>query len=129
VSRSFRVNFSVPELKQAMDNISAYDGRATGKIENAVSRATKNISKGARQRVPVASGELKKSIRSRFDKKSVTGYVSAKQYYSHMIEFGTKPHTIGNGQHPGTAARPYMRPAFEAEKPNLIRDIENAVKP
>jgi hypothetical protein len=85
--------------------------------------------------VPVRPGRgaLKKSIRSRFDKKTVTGYVVAKQYYAHMIEFGTDKHTIPNkagktGNHPGTKACPFMKPAFEAEKGNLIRDIEQAVR-
>lgn len=125
MGRGFRVNFSVPELQTATQNLSAYDGRIAGKIEDAVSTATKNISTGARQRVPVRSGDLKKSIRSRFDKKSITGYVSAKQYYAHMIEFGVKACPSKNI--PARPAKPYMKPSFEAEKPKLINDIKQAV--
>lgn len=146
MAKGFQVKFSVPELQQAMDKISAYDGRTAGKIEEAVSASTKAISKGAKQRVPVRSGKLKKSIGSRFDKKTVAGYVSAKTPYAHLVEFGAKTRTITskspmmideNGirrfamsaKIPKRNEKPYMRPAFEDERPNLIKNITQAVKP
>ncbi|MPM69780.1 hypothetical protein SDC9_116728 [bioreactor metagenome] len=130
MGRGFRVNFSVPELQIALNQLSAYDGKTAAKIEDAVSRSTKNISKGAKSRVRVRTGKLKKSISSRFDKKSITGYVAAKTSYAHLIEFGAKVH---NARPPfmksWTPESPYMRPSYEQEKPVLIRDIEKAVKP
>ncbi len=129
MGRGFRVNFSVPELQQAVDKLSAYNGRAAARVEDAVSKATKNISKGAKSRVRVRTGKLKKSITSRFDKKSITGYVAAKTPYAHLIEFGARVHDapppFGKSW---TTESPYMRPAFEQEKPTLIREITQAVK-
>ena len=140
---SFRVSMKVPELAAALKQIGAYDGKTAQKIEDAVSTATKNIAKGAKQRVPVLSGALKKSISSRFDKKTITGYVSAKEPYAHLVEFGHKGATVEpvdkealtvNGavvesaKVPNVGAKPYLRPAFEQEKPELIRNITQAVK-
>lgn len=153
MSRGFRINFSVPELSKTLSQISAYDGKTAIKIENAVRGSTKNICSGAKKRVPVRTGALKKSISSQFDQRTVTGYVAARKPHAHLVEFGaraakTVPDTkkalkipwlggMGVGgtyfaksaNIPARRERPYMRPAFEDEKPNLIRKIKEAVKP
>lgn len=36
--------------------------------------------------------------------------------YDHLVQLGTKPHKIGKGRHPGTAANPYRRRAWEGVK-------------
>jgi len=140
----FRVNFSVPELSDAISSLSAFDGKSAAKVEDAISSSTKAIAKGAKNRVPVRTGALKKKISSRFDKGSLTGYVSAKTPYAHLVEFGAKAASIkpvtkkallfkggysAKANIPARAARPYMRPSFEEEKPNLIRNVKEAVKP
>lgn len=161
-TRDFRIYFDVPELGEAIRQIGAYDGKAATRIENAVKQATKNIKEGAKARVPVRTGALKKSISARFHRKSVTGYVKAGSYnggrgggvpYAHLVEFGAKATTVKpvkakalNIGPPGAEAaglnefarkvqipkrneRPFMRPAFEEEKPNLIRAVKEAVQP
>ena len=147
MSRPFRVNFSVPELKTALDNISKYNGKTAARIENAVANSTKAIGKGARQRVPVDSGGLKKSIRTRFDKKTITGTVRARKPHAHLVEFGAGPAVVkpkrkqaltidefGTRRYakkariPARAPRPFMRPAYEQEKPHLISEITKAVR-
>jgi pectin methylesterase-like acyl-CoA thioesterase len=149
--RGFQVNFSVPELSEAIAQIGAYDGRTAAKVEKAVQTATKNIGAGARRRVPVKSGDLKKSISTRFDSKSITGYVAARKPHAHLVEFGAKgatekPETkkalkipspglgvasmyAASADIPARREHPYMRPSFEDEKPNLIRGVKEAVKP
>ena len=149
--KGFRVNFSVPELSQTISQIDAYDGRTAAKVEKAVQTSTKNIGAGARRRVPVRSGDLKKAISSRFDSKSITGYVAARKPYAHLVEFGAKGAAekpekkkalqipspgIGladisatKAQIPARREHPYMRPSFEDEKPKLIQGVKEAVKP
>jgi HK97 gp10 family phage protein len=153
MGRGFQINYKVPEIQQALNNISAYDGKTRLKIEEAISQSTKAIAAGAKQRVPVRTGNLKKTIKSSFDRGTATGYVKAGKYlgsqsggypYAHLVEFGTKPHTIvaknakalsirggfiEQVNHPGAQEHPFMRPAFEQEKPNLIRNVTQAVKP
>lgn len=129
----FYVDTKVPELKEALDKIGAYDGKARLRIEQAVLASTRAIREGAARRVPVLTGELKSTIRAGFNRKDVVGTIKAGKYrggysgvyHAHLVEFGTKPH----GNHPGTSERPFMRPAFEEERPNLIRGLSEAVKP
>lgn len=49
----------------------------------------------------------------------------------HLVEFGTAPHwqpNRGGGQmHPGAQAKPFMRPAYEATKDEIVRQTGEAV--
>lgn len=152
MSRGFRVNMSVPELGRALQQISAYDGKAALGIENAVHSSTKAIGVGARQRVSVKTGNLKKKIRTRFSRNKygrglTEGAVAGVTPYAHLVEFGAKATVVKpktkkalaidafgyrryakKAHIPKRAEHPFMRPAFENEKPNLIRNIAEAVK-
>lgn len=82
-------------------------------------------------RVPVRTGRLRQSIAIREQSNSIT--VGPDTEYAEFVEFGTRPHVIkpknkkalafmAGGQmvvvkqvnHPGTKAKPFVRPAFEA---------------
>lgn len=127
MAKGFYVNFKVTELNDVLKDMGKYDAKTAMKIEAAVSTSTKAIGKGARQRVAVDSGDLRKSIRTSFNTQKVTGTISAKQYYAHFVEFGAK--AVPSRNIPKRSERPYMRPAFEQEKPNLIKAVTEAVKP
>ena len=49
----------------------------------------------------------------------------------HLVEFGTAPHwqpNRGGGQmHPGAQAKPFLRPAYEATKDEIVRQTGEAV--
>jgi HK97 gp10 family phage protein len=51
--------------------------------------------------------------------KTASGSITANTFYAHIPEFGSKY----------VHERPYMRPAYEDEKPKLIKGIKDAVKP
>lgn len=40
---------------------------------------------------------------------------------AHLVELGTAPHNINGWIHPGASPSPFMRPAFEAMKAEVIR--------
>ncbi len=148
---SFRVYFDVPEIEQAINAISVYDGKSRLAVENAVKNATLAIKAGAKQRVPVKSGKLKKQITSTFKTKSCTGFVRVKSPLAHLIEFGVKANVekpknkkallimgfrnannkllIKKANLPARAGKPFLKDSFDEEKPNLIRDLEKAVQP
>jgi len=84
-------------------------------------------SEANRRRYRLYAGALRDSIRisGRIDRRN--GNITAKVvaggktksgadvFYAHMVEFGTKPHIIGDGTHPGVQAKPFMRPALDAQ--------------
>jgi len=142
--RGFGVTFSVPEIKDAVAKIGTYDTKTAAKVEQAIANSTGAIAKGAKSRVPVKTGKLKKKISSQFDRGTLTGRVAAKTSYAHLVEFGAKAASVKPVQKkallfkggysakanvPARTEHPYMRPSFEQEKPNLIRNVKEAVKP
>lgn len=66
--------------------------------------------------------------------------------YAHLVEFGTRPHSLGKGSmldpfrrsakvknqhgatHPGTAPQPFMRPAFDGKKFEAVRVCADTVR-
>lgn len=78
------------------------------------------VRKDARRRAPVATGNLRKQIRTRRSKLStvynVTYFVGVggKAFYWRFIEFGTKDQP----------AHPFLRPAFEENKKAAIEAIK-----
>lgn len=61
-------------------------------------------------------------------------------YYAHLVEFGAKPHSLAKGasakkgklqgagsMHPGARKKPFMRPAFDAEKAGAERDLADCI--
>lgn len=47
----------------------------------------------------------------------------------HLQEFGVEPHKIGDIEHPGHAAQPFLTPAFEAEGPSAIKRFGEKLGP
>lgn len=120
----------------------------------------KNIMRGAlragaveirdeiKQRAPVASGDLKKSIRvtSRTQKGRVSASAKvgdAKAWYAHLVEFGTRPHiikakpgramrfagtTTAQVSHPGIAGRPFIRPAADEATPRALQEVTKYIR-
>ena len=97
------------------------------------------IAKQAKARVPIKFGRLKKNIAviaGKFERGTAIVYVHTKPkaWYSHMIEFGTKPHAVAKKSntssgkqtgkmHPGGKAHPYMRPAFDTTHKEVLDAI------
>lgn len=102
----------------------------------------------ARQRAPVLTGELKRSIKTKSRKARVTnertvsvGVAGKEGPLAHLVEFGSAPHTIEaapgkvladrkTGQvfgrkvaHPGTPPKPFLRPAADAKAGEALATI------
>ena len=142
--KAFVVSTKIPNVQDAIGRIGAFSGRARLRVEKAVNDSTLNIKQGAIERVRVRKGNLRKSIKSKFRASGPSGLVYSNRPTAHLIELGVKPHKISvkgkkaliiNGDfvrkgvsHPGFAAKPFLRPAYENEKPRFIRNVEEAVK-
>lgn len=47
----------------------------------------------------------------------------------HLLEFGTVPHLINGWLHPGTRAQPFLRPAFEETKDEVVEILGREIGP
>jgi HK97 gp10 family phage protein len=111
-------------------------------MRSALRAGAKVILEEAKQNVPVSSGDLRDSLRvSTSSKKGlVTASVKAgnkKVWYSRLVEFGTAPHSIRarsgflnfggiftkSVEHPGSKAKPFLRPAFDSRSNQAIEAI------
>lgn len=140
----FRVHVDNSDVTKALERIQLYSKKMPLAVENAVSGSAKAIARGGKQRVRVKSGKLKKSIGSSFDLKKCEGKALVKMPHAHLIEFGAKASVakpkkkkalkingdfLGKAKIPARRAFPFMKPAYEAEKPVLLKKIKEAVQP
>jgi len=144
MGNKFIMKVSTAELSNAINSIDLYDGKTRLKVEDVLNQGAKWVANGARQRVAVRSGKTKNSIKSSLSRPKLESYVKATTPQAHLVEFGVKPHSLDKGakrkvmvinghpvsgkiMHPGTKARPFMKPAFEAEVGAITRAIVKAV--
>ena len=142
MSRDFVVTIRVPELQKALKQVEAYDQNTRSRIGSAVQHSTNAIADGARRRVSVRTGRLIKKIGADYNSQKLEGTVTAKTPYAHLVEFGAKGATVApkkkkalhfggrfaaSANIPERKAKPFLRPAFEAEKPNLVNALNEAV--
>lgn len=128
-------------------------------MRGALRAGAKPIADEARKNAPVGpsnaenerlyggyEGALRDSIRvgAKIDprKGQVIGYArvggkskrtKADVFYSHFVEFGTKPHSVLNGgkgdpTHPGTQPKPFMRPALDGQSEAAIQAAGEYIK-
>lgn len=132
------------ELEQALYDL-GNDRTIRSTMKRAMLEAAEPMARDARARVPVGeTGNLRESIdvgvrlnsrqaaerRSRAHIKAtgtfVEVFVGAGKggAQAHLIEFGTGPRSNKKGANRGQmAARPFMRPAWEAHKQQVLRDF------
>lgn len=144
----------IEELNQVLDGL-AGDKKLSGKVVRGIlNKGAKPIIDDAKNRVAKENGDLQKSIGTipgRGRGKGEQVYVGPRRggrfkgYAGHLVEYGTAPHIIrakaaggqlhlrGNVfveqvQHPGAAAKPFMRPAFDTKKDEAIGIIKDECK-
>lgn len=129
-----------------------------GKVQKNITRAALRAGAAVllpevKQRIPVASGNLRDTARITTRAKGGEASASVKvggkfkgkdAWYAHLVEFGTRPHIIRPQErggllrfgeviarevrHPGTAARPFMRPAVDANFNRVIDAVTAKVR-
>lgn len=141
-----RITCKTKGVQEVIANLKKYDEKTQQKIGDVVNTSLKNIAKGARSRLPQSkTGNLRKGLKKKYSKKATGGTVTSKAAHSHLIEFGTRPHKIAvknkkvlsdertifgkEVMHPGTKPRPFLQPAYYAERSNYIEGLKKAVKP
>ncbi len=118
-------------------------------VRGALRAGAKIVLDEVKQRIPAKTGQLRASARitTRFRKGTVSASVKVGNvvaWYAHLVEFGTKQHIIkpktrgGAMQfggittrevlHPGTSARPFMRPAADASLTQALAAVQTHVR-
>lgn len=93
---------------------------AVGNVIEAVDKSGSNIQKNARFKVPVDTGDLRKSITKITDRSHTqpTTEVYTDLEYGDDVELGTYKQR----------AQPYLFPSLEEEIPNLEKGIRDAIR-
>jgi len=124
------------DFEKALDQLVAKVARKI--VTQPIRKGTKTIAENAKARTPVRTGAMKKAITVRASKTKRRGEISfnvifdTKRYsrlvshskagrrffYPAAIEYGTSRQ----------AAKPFMRPAFDAQKAPALRTIMNDIR-
>ena len=145
---SITLKISEADMARARKGISLARERVTEGVIKALTRNAFRIEAEAKQNLTdngsVATGTLRRSIRA-FPAGLDTA-VSTNVEYAEFVEHGTAPHVIrptnakalrfqtSSGvvfatkvNHPGTRAKPFMHPAYEKNRPQLIKELTEAL--
>ena len=87
-------------------------------LRTAVRDSAKAIRADARTRVPVDSGDLRKSIKFRTAKGGLSATIRVDEFYGRFVEFGTT----------SQAAQPFLGPAAQAERTRFPGRISDDVR-
>lgn len=144
----------IEELGQVLDGLAGDKKLSNAVMRGLLNKGAKPIIEEAKRLVPKGNGDLEKSIGAipgRGQGKGEQVYIGPRRggrfkgYAGHLIEYGTAPHIIRakaaggllrfNGNvavpevhHPGTPARPFMRPAFDSKKDEAVGIITDGCR-
>ena len=115
--------------KKLQSQLSAMPDAVRANLQKSIRLNTEQAASMARRLVPVATGELKGWIYTKYDDDGLTGSVEAApstreaQIKAKAVEFGRKKGNRGT-----TAAQPYIRLAQKTQAPKFQRSIKSAVR-
>ena len=142
----FIVKVENKDLAKALNSISAWDGKARLRVEDALKKGTRAIRSQAYQRAAKKSGALKKSIKCGFSTTKLEGRVYTNLPYAHQVEYGTRQYKIAPKKkkalkfsvdgtnvfakkviRPKREGKPFMKPAYDYVAPDIIKNVRRAV--
>lgn len=114
------------------------------KLEAALGKACALVERSAKQKAPKGNGELRRSITSKVDMSEQQGIVFTPLEYAPYVEYGTGLFAEdGNGRQDvpwhyqdekgewhttsGMKPQPYMRPALDENRADIIRIIKEGI--
>nr|DAE53968.1 MAG TPA: putative tail component [Bacteriophage sp.] len=153
MAKKFYISVDRGELSQALNSISAYDGKARDGVEKALRGGAKRTVSDAKRRIRSKTGNLRKGVKSEFYGRggvTPTAIVESVAYHSHLVEFGAKATTTRLDPSAGKKAlkivdtrvlryanhadipvrrpHPFLKPAYDAQYPQILKDVKEAVK-
>ena len=116
-----RIKIDVEGIDNILNQFSRFDQESRVNLRKAVRSNANALRKAIQSRAPVDSGNLKSSIKAKYEKDGFgadVGPVSGKGSHAHLIEFGTVK----------MSAQPFITPSAEEQKPKYEKDIKGAIK-
>jgi HK97 gp10 family phage protein len=104
------------QMRRALNNIEKYSKEVQDKVAKQIAISTLTIESSAKRNAPVDTGRLRASINSEISR--VRGGVGVGVKYASFIEFGTYK----------MAARPFLFPAWNMERPKFIASLKMILK-
>lgn len=104
-------------IRVVSNRIPTVSSALTAAVVEQVNVSTLDVEARAKERVPVKTGTLRRSIHSVFENGGLRGICGPSVFYAAFVEFGTRH----------MAARPYMRPAAAAVLPRFAESIRRIV--
>lgn len=143
MARGVNIRFEIrgiEEMRKALDDLPTKYMR-TAPIQKALLRLLAPVEATAKALAPVRSGKLRDRIdiakglsrRQRRGRRREKGLIEAfvgasPARHAHLVEFGTKERAHKSGKSTGAAAaKPFMRPAWDAHKGQLLDQIGEAL--
>ena len=119
--------------RDLLKQLQRLDKITKAKIARKVLRSSSRpILNDAKMRVPVDTGTLKRSlrIRTKVNVRGASATVGSSTTYAHLVELGTKPHSMTRRNrggtfkhrrnHPGAQPKPFLRPAFDSKQQEAV---------
>jgi HK97 gp10 family phage protein len=130
----------VDELLNSLENLAELD-----KFEAALGKACAMVERSAKQKAPKGTGELRRSITSKVERSGndIQGVVFTPLEYAPYVEFGTGLFAENGGRQDvpwnyqddkgewhstsGMHPRPYMRPALNENREEILRVLKEGI--
>ena len=127
---SIKMKVDIVGVEEALARISKFDVETRVAVRKQVRRSANRLRKNMQGRVPVRSGNLKKSIRAKYDSDQLGADVGPTRpggSHAHLVEFGHR--LVINGQSKGhVPAKPFITPAAEEERPKYVDEMKQAIR-
>ena len=138
------IRIDTSELDRFSVDVGKLSDKTKGNVQKVLNNTGFKIETKAKGNVPVDTGHLRRGITTKIGDMEVIVHTSNIKY-ARGVEFGTRPHLIKpknkkslywkgakhpvkSVNHPGSKAKPYLIPAFESEKDNLIKDLKEVIE-
>ena len=138
------IRIDTSELDHFAVEITKLDDKTKDNVQKVLNNTGFKIEAKAKGNVPVDTGHLRRGITTKIGNMEVIVHTSNIKY-APMVEYGTKAHIIKaknkkalywkgakhpvkSVRHPGSKAKPYLIPAFESEKDNLIKSLKEVIE-
>ncbi len=139
-----KLDFELKGLEALINNIKDYEINKKTDVSKIVKDTAMKIQANAKQKTPVKSGTLKRSIGVDLSTDEMSAEIGTSLEYAAHVEFGTAPRTISvyeanvlsdgkqffgkEVKHPGSKSQPFLFPAYEQEIPEYKSKLAEALR-